>query len=536
MDFLKLNLEHKKMTQQIKYFLFIFLLTLSNAFAIPNNGELEVMQTQATLAFHSKQFQQAREHIKSILNSDPNNISALELLALVEKENKNDQEAAKAYLKLIKAGTKEKKPAYAFELGSIRYNQKKINEAKKYFEYSAHYKFNPGVSHFFLGLIDFNEKNFKLARNHFSAALTYSDAQAMEPISRYYLASSYAQIGKSDDAIHNYYEVTNIVAENKNYSNDKMTAELRRNALKELSALDKQQLFLNATLQAQWDSNVQTNPSEVDNPVARSNQRSLKNVLSAVAGYSSSPTKKIQVAPSFKFYTNYNYNQYARDYNFVTTSGTVYTMFRPYARLAAGLKTEGTFSMKNNLKSTDSRETLRYEKYSLTGDIGPVVKFELTPKVRLSFELTWRPKNFYTDPENGDTRRSGHGIFSRISSDFITDYEEVNPTVYLSYEWDNPIGKTYRVRTFGLGASNPIALHEKFTLTPYLDILFSDYYETLAPKRDDTNVSFRLVGSYAVNEKWNLLADAAYVLNDSSDSTSYKYNRFMGSLGASYNF
>lgn len=506
--------------------------------AVSPEGMAELALTQATIDYQSGNYGECQSRIKGLLKSNPGNLAALELLALTYRQTKDDKAALRTYEALYNIGGPSKTPAYAFELASIHYKEKRFDEARKYFNVAATANFNGGTSHFYLGLMEFDAKSWKNARHHLTASLTYNDGKTMAPITRYYLASAYAQLGKSDAAIHNYHEAESEIGSAERASNSGIDSTLegvRKNALKELKSLDKDQRFVNVTLLNQFDSNVQTNPSEVQNPTAQSSQRSLKQVVSASAGYSSSPTRDLQVTPVFNFFTNYNDHYLARDYNFMSFTPSIYALYKPYAKLSAGLKADGTFSMKNTLDVEQSRADLKYRPFSLTGNVGPVVKYELTPRVILGFETYWRPKRFYTDPADGELRRSGGGLFIKTSAEFVTPFWFLNPLAYLSYEWDRTSGKEYRMYAFGGGLSNPLPLTERLTLTASFDIVSTDFNETL-PKRDDLNIATRILGSYSINEHWAAIADASYTANNSTISTSYKYNRWVGSAGASYTF
>lgn len=518
--------------------LVFILLTQFNAFAAVS-GDTEVQLTLATIAYQAKNYKEAKKTLSTVLKSEPKNVNALELLALSQRALNEDDQASKTYESLVKLGPKDKRAAYGFELGTIRYKQKKLGDARRYFEYAAKSNFNAGTSHFFLGVMDFSDKEWRGARHHFTASLTYSDSKPMTPITRYYLANTYAQLGKSDAALINYNTAKEAVESEPNFNptdNDSMTGNIRKNALKELKALDKGSKYISLTYMNQFDSNVQTNPSEVDNAVALSSQRSGKSILSISAGASTSPTDIVQISPSFNFYTNYNYNYLARDYNFMSFTPALYVLYKPYKQLSGGLKADGVFSMKNTLDATESKRNLKFRPFSLTGDVGPVGKYELTPRISLAAETVWRPKRFYTDPASGTTRRSGGGLLAKLSGEFISGLWWWNPGGYASYEWDYPSGSDFRMYAWGGGASNAVQFTDKFTLTGYFDLLSTNYYQTTPPIRSDFNLNFRVAGSYVLTDHWTAIADMSYTNNDSTLSQTYKYNRFVTSGGAVYNF
>jgi tetratricopeptide (TPR) repeat protein len=521
-----------------------FLVVNSIALAAPSSAELEVLQTEATLQYHAKQFGEASTTLNRILALDAKNIQALELMALIQKQGPDQNATANTYERLLKIAPKEKAPAYHFELGMIRYAQKKNGEAAKHFAQSATAKFNAGTSHFYLGLMFFNIKLWKEARHNFTASLGYNDGATLKPVTRYYLASTYAQLGKTDYSAYNYSEAARIVEEqtqDKSLPPEMVTisTDIRRNSLKEIKGLDRGAKIINLSLLTQHDSNVKTAPDSAadSSATAPTDRASWKSTFGANVGYTTSPTKLVQVSPSYKLSTNYNYNSLTRDYDFFTHIGTIYTMFRPYSRLVLGLKTEGTYNMQNQPEDGTPNGATRYKPYSLTGDIGPAAKFELTPRINLTAETTWRPKRFYNDSLDGDSRRSGHGLYSRLSGDFISGFPWWNPVVYGTYEMDHPVGRTYRMSALGFGVSNTVQFSDKITGTGSFDLVATDYERVdTNPKRDDATMTFRTAGSYLFDAHWSGLLDLSYARNDSSISGQFTYTRFTASGGASYNF
>jgi hypothetical protein len=220
----------------------------------------------------------------------------------------------------------------------------------------------------------------------------------------------------------------------------------------------------------------------------------------------------------------------------MTFTPALFIVYKPYARLSTGLKADGIFSMQNMLDATQSTQDLKYRPYSLTGDAGPVIKFELTPKILLAGELYWRPMRFFLDPVTSIiNQRSGGGIFSKLTAELVTDYPWWRPSIYLSYEWDDTVGTNYQDYVTGGGLANTVAVTEKLSLTGSFDLLSTDYNMT-NPKRDDVNMVFKIAGTYPIATGWTATADISYTQNDSSISTSYKYDRWVCTGGATYTF
>ncbi|MBI2606961.1 MAG: hypothetical protein HYW49_12885 [Deltaproteobacteria bacterium] len=502
-------------------------------------GELEVLQSEALLQYHSQKYDEGQATIRKIYsNTEPGSdqqVAALELLALIHRQKKEDPQAAGVYRKLLATAPLSKRPAYHFELGMIRLQQKNRGEARQNFSAAVDGNFNPGTSRFFLGLLDFEDANPRRALHDFSTASAWPDAEAIMTAVRYYLANSYLQLGRTEAAVRNYKEALRSAGAGADAgAPDPIAESATKGAAKALGDLDKSQPFSSVSLLAQWDSNVQSYPIDVTNSLGVSNQRSLKAVLSGSVAYSTSPTRDWQFTPLYSFYGNYNFNSATRDFDFLSHTLGAYVFRKPYLRFAKGFKAQSTFSMKNT-PDADRPGGTRYTKYSLTHDIGPVVKYELTPRSFLTGELYWRPKKYYADTDTGTSQRSGQGLLAKATVDFISAYALWNPTGYFSFEWDATNGQDYDMTAFGMGLSNTMQLTKKVALREYLDTTFTGYNNT-APTRNDRYYSARVALTNTVNASWSWLVDASYTLNDSSVPTSFEYKRVTGSLGATYGF
>ena len=511
--------------------------------AISSSSQNEVLQARATLKYHEKDYAGTLELLKQLLAKDPGNISALELQALSERGLQDDQGALRTYRQLLKLADDDKKAPYDFEFAMLLFRHQRPRASRIYFENAANGNFNAGTSRFFMGLIDFKNKEWEAARENFAAALTYPDAKTLTAVSRYYLASAFAQLGKSDDAIRNYYLAKQTVDSNEatawhlrpDAGVDSLSGDIRNNALKELKNLDRGNHFATLSLISQWDSNVQANPSDAPNPVPQSQQRSLKAVVSAMAGLSTSPTRNFQIVPSLRFFTNYNLNLFARSFDFISATPSLLMMYRPYARFSMGMKGEMTYTMQDQIQVGSATATTSYAGYSFTGDVGPLARYELTPTINMTAEISWRPKKFYLDASSGDTRRTGQGGLARISAEH-TGGNLFNPLAYLTYEFDSPVGTTYQFNAIGGGVANSMQLHPKLSITETLDLTSTDYYATVNPERKDFMISVRLSAHYSLSPHWSALVDAGYLRNGSTVPATFQYNRIVASAGATYSF
>ncbi|MBI3556876.1 MAG: tetratricopeptide repeat protein [Deltaproteobacteria bacterium] len=516
---------------RISLTLFVLATAATGARAASSAAEAELLQSQATLRYHMMDYKGAAELLERALKILPGDVSSLELLALTRRKLNDDAAAGRAYLVLLALVDEKHRPPYHFELATIQFAARRFDEAREHFERAAEGGFNPGTSHFFLGFIEFSAKAWEPARAAFVASLASPDGFTYEAVSRYYLAAAYEQLGKSSDAVHSYY----AAASAPEGLTDSISNGIRENALKALDRLDHTNSFAFLSMLGQWDTNVQSTPSDAASPLPQSMRHSFKNVLSGLAGAASSPRKDLQFIPSVRFYTNYNWNPVARDFSFASFTPSGLALYRPYARLSIGMKAEGTYTLKNTLNATDLTAGNHYSGYSFTGDIGPLARYEVRPSLNLAAELTYRPKRYYQDASTTSQIRSGAGFFARASGE-LTQARLLNPTAYFSYEQDQTSGSDFRFHAVGLGVANAMRVLARLLVTASADVASIDYFATVNPQRRDLLFSFRAVAQYALIVHWSLTGDLGYLNNGSTIPETFSYSRFVTSLGATYEF
>jgi hypothetical protein len=386
--------------------------------------------------------------------------------------------------------------------------------------------FNPGTSLFFLGLHELEEKNDRKALQNFSLSKNFPDHEALVAVIDFYIGLTYLQIGKSESALRKFIDTK------RNKENSSMVEQSKMGADKAIGELNRAATFMNAGVTTQYDSNVQSNPPEVTNSIGLTNQRTIKSIVSANITHVTPPLRTWQLTPSYSFYGNYNYNSKTRAFNFITHTGSIYLFHQPYKKFTKGIKAQSSFSFKNSPSKVS--DTL-FTKYSLTEEIGPIIRYEMSPRVFFTTEVLWKPKHFYSDPTTGSSRRSGGGFIVRPSFDFITISPSLNPKAYLTYEWDDTKGTTYDAKSFGIGISNSMNLGSNWSFQQSIDGSRSDYYES-NPRRKDTYLSARASLSRSMNQKWNLAIDGSYMKNISNQPSSYSYNRLTASIGINTSF
>lgn len=514
--------------QILLVFASVLLLLAAKSHAAGPGSEFEVLQMKATVAYNDGKYPEAAESLHQILEKRPNDLPALELMALCQ-QNLDKKAAEATYVRLIALGQPEKVAAYHFQLATLLFGRKGRG-AREHFQKAVDGQFNTGLGHFFLGLIAMSGKDWKTARTHLEAAREGEDAAAVRPRIDLALGQTYTELGLSRDSMRSYYDAARPPE-----SVDTINGGIRQSALKELKKLDHLGFYGSLSLISQWDTNVQSNPTDVHNPTPQTFQRSMKEVVSASVGGATSPVRAVQVLPVLRLFTNYDFNQYTRNFDFVSISPSLTTMFDPWERLTFGVKGEFTYSLKNTLDVLSPSATTTYEGFSLTGDVGPLARLSVTPDLTLAAEVTWRPKKFYQDAIDLNTRRTGQGYYARVSGEYLQT-PLFNPSAYVAFEQDFPAGGDYRFRALSVGASNAIHATGKLTVSPGVDFSATSYYETAPIERVDNFISFRAMAQYRLAAHWSLLADGALMSNSSTQPTKFSFNRTLVSGGATYSF
>ena len=494
------------------------------------DGEAEVAQAEASASYHNKNYEAALYQLRKIISTtNPGtkpNIEALELMALIYRQQKDDAQATGTYKKLLANAPEEKKAPYHFELGTLRFQKKSFQEAQAHFEYSANAGFNKGTSQFFLGLLEFQNQRYRKSLKLFNQSFEQPDSEVLRSALRFYLGNVYLQFGKTESAIMNF----KIAAEST--EDNPIAQNSAKGAKQALEQLNKSRFYGSGSFLTQYDSNVQSNPIDVANALGASYQGSLKNIISANVGYSTPSTRDFQISPNYSFYGNYNYNKRTRDYNFMSNTLSVFAFHKPYKRFSKGLKLQTSLSFKNTPYANRPSSTL-YTKYSLSEEIGPIFRYELSPRTFLNTNLLWKPMYFFSDPASGPNRRSGHGFSFYASMDHISEWNYWNPEVYVSSEYDMIQGDNFDCFQYGAGIGNTFQIDQRISFKQYFDFLGSNYIHS-DPLRKDQNYSLRAVINTTMNAKWSWTADASLIMNKSSLPASYKYNRYTTSAGITY--
>lgn len=506
------------------------------------SSELEPEYAEAVLAYNSQNFDRAMMILETLKKRSPQTIEFLELSAIVLKTQKKDQEASNVYRELIQLKTKEGKDRkevapYAFELGILKFNEKKLDQSEQYLNFSLRNKFNTEMSLFYLGMIATHKMEWAKAENSFKGIIN-SEIEDIKPAAHFYLAQAYFKSG-STSAGFGQLSLAKAKAE-KILKNENLTSEIRQMAEQIRTAseaallpFDKTQKFGNFNILTGFDSNVLLVPSSTPGSSNVTGKETIKTLISAGYGIATSPVAQFQYVPSIKFNFNKNWNTDSATAEFSDVTASLYVSRNALSGLVLGLKTENALIFQNDYNSTTKKS--KYRLYNSSIGLGPYMRWEASRKWTVNSDILFRSLKFNNESDLQQTlRRSGPAYGLRVSATQKTGKKYYNPTYSLKLETTRTEGTEYRALAYGLGISNVMKL-SKFDLIQNLDITKTKFGDSVAD-RSDTLVVLGVVLNKKIGPRWSILGTADYTKNSSSDEQSYTYDRFTFNAGLSYVF
>ncbi len=508
---------------------------------IPN--DLEPDYSEAVLAFNSKDYNRALFMLDQLLTKFPKQAEFLELKALTLKSSKKESEAAAVYGNLIQSKTKEGKPKseiapYAYELGMIRFKEKKMEQAAQYFTYSAANGFNEGTSRFYLGLIAYENGQWESAQASFSGVLS-SQAEDLKPAAHFYLAQTFIKTQYPQGAIQNYFSAKKLSAavlkdEKLSEENKVLARQIDENSTKALAPFDKAQFFGNVSAITTYDSNVLAIPTAVTGAIETSGKSTIRENISGGVGYASSPLNSVQFVPSYRFSLNRNFNADSRSSEFAENSLSLYATKDALARTSYGAKVEANLIFQTDVDPVTDEGT--YRRYSHSIAAGPYFKHEIKKQWVLGGEVFFKPQTFARDPSSEELKRSGNSYLSRFFVQNNAGRRWWNPMLALRYERVDTKGTEYNAGIVGAQVYNQMNFSDKTRAVALIDYSQYSYSERRTGSRTDKLLFIQASGVRRLTSHWSLLAIVDYTKNASNVEDQFSYNRVTLSAGVTYSF
>ena len=505
--------------------------------------EFEPEYSEAVLAFNARDYPKSVSILNELIKKSPKTSEFFELKALALKASNQEKEAADTYQALILAKTADSRPKaeiapYAFELGMIRFKEKKYEQASSYFAFAQKYGFNESAAHFYSGLIQFQSSQWGEAEKNFAEVIA-SKIDELKPASHYYLAQCALKMDYPAGAIQSFIsakKASQSVLDDPQSTEDmkQISRQILDGSDQSLAPFDKSQFFGNLTELTGYDSNVLSVPSSVTDAVEASGKHSLKEILAAGVGYASSPLKTFQFVPSYRGSINKNFNGDSKSGEFAESDVSLFVTKGALEKTSYGAKVEAEVLFQNDLNPVTNSST--YRRYSQGFTFGPYLKREIKPKYVLGGELFIKPQKFYRDPTSSDLSRTGTLTTGRIYLQNFAGRKYWNPVLALRFEHDDTNGNEYNAKSKAIQLSNALTLRNDIEMTALLDIDFVEYANRFNGERKDKIILLQVGASKRLTPKWTVLAATDYTINHSNIADTYSYNRFSFTAGASYSF
>ena len=508
---------------------------------------IEPLMSEALINYNTKKPKDALQYLERLLEVDHKNIDALELQALILKSQGQDRDALRSYLRLLKLKQGKERAPYHFEIGLIYFRAKKYDRMRRHLLRSAHYDFNYRTSHFFMGMADFQSKNYSRAEGHFEEVVG-GGAPELEIASMFYLGVISLKNGFASLGISRLIEAKDYAED---YKENELVKGIYAAAKKALESFDENKFFGNVTLMGQYDSNVPrisdatTSPTDTTSFDYTTAKKSIKAIGMASVGYATSPIDPWQWLGSYRASYNYNFNRNAQGYEYFNqTLSNVFTS-GALKRTTFGAKLDGNLSFQN-IQSESNTSQYAYGIYTADGSVSPFFRQRFLKHFVAGLEVEGKYSKNFTDysgvastdatitskinsKTTGWTASGKLNLSVELSSTF-------SPNLYGGYKYVVTEGIDQKARIIVVGVSNTARLIEKLRLTLSLDYSRSSYPERTSGSRTDNMYTAR-VNAYYSFQKWlAFLAGGGYTFNQSNIPDSYQYSQWDASIGTSLSF
>lgn len=505
---------------------------------------LEADFSEAVLAYNTRDFDGALRGLDALLRQEPKRREFLEMKALTLTSKRSYTAASAIYDQLIRdAGDGGRGRAdvasYYFELGRIRYLEKKYDAAARYLKGAADFNFNVGAAHLFLGLVEFERKNFDEAGDWFQRVLR-DGVEELKPTARVYLAQVSSVMSDANGAARNYVEaraeaVRQISDDGTPFRAKELAVQVVSSVDRGLREFDSSVFFASVGLTSGYDSNVLAIPTgSTASPDTGAGASSAQEILNFGLTYATSPVGKFQVVPSYKGSFNYNLNPNTKNAQFFTNDATIYLTKDPLSLTNWGFKVEGTGVMQYQLDPTSGSG--KYGPYTLGGSFGPYAKFELTPSWVAGVDVYFQPSKYYLDSGlSSSLQRSGWDQLLRVfftRADIRTYW---NPGVAVTADYTRTAGEEFRSGRLAIDFANTFYFTRKLVAAAGVGAAGAWYDARPSGPRHDQIATVTLSGGYRFTRDLSVLLTLQY-LNEFSNVSAYRYNRTIASAGATYLF
>lgn len=529
---------------RLGWFLLAPILVLPSLFPIAEAAlptALEGPYAEAVLLRNAGKSKEAAELLADLQKKAPESTEIIELLALSLKDEGQLDASANLYWRRINLGLKGREGPkellpYFFEVGQIRFRQDRRAEASVHFTRTWKGGFNPGVSRFYLGLIDFGKGRWLEAITHFDGTLS-SSANELHAPAEFYKGQALEKLGWSIDSLDAWVSAKRLADGSladpaASDAAKSIAAQVKKGVSPLLESLDRPRVFAAASFLGGYDSNVLSLPADVSG-TEETRRKTLKIISQLGLGYATSPVHEAQAVASYRITHNYNLNRETREGEYLSQflSGT-WTR-NPLNTRLFGARFDVAYLSQNQVSETTGQAT--QSPYSLTPALAGFYRHRVFPTWTARYEALLSYGRFFADPDQlEDLRRSGPRTEIRATLSPTRKGELWNPTLGLSFGREFTSGKTYRNWNGSIQAGNELVFSERLTGTFTFSAVYSNYGDRTPETRTDTLMGGYWNMAYTWTERWTLLSDASFMRNSSNLDETYGYSRFQVSFGIAY--
>lgn len=480
------------------------------------------------LAIRDGKLDSAKNDLATLMARCPDSSEVLELSGIALKSTGKWEEAGQVYQKLYAAaaagGDKSKKGFYAFDLGVISFLLNRPSDAEKFLREGLAANINSDVSHYVLGKILHNRKEWGRSKEEFHQV---DKASVLKQLADYHYAQINFEEGYAFQGYESLVEAQTQIHPLVGKQHSVLLESLGKASMAKLQTEDHSKWMKAVGLSTDYDSNVFTVPN-VGDANASSGSSSMKETVSAKLAYATSPIQKERYVGFYQGSVNYNFDSTTSLGQFMAheVGGSWTHGFLKRTQYGAKLSGIGLWQYRSSA----------FRPYSLTGNAAGFVKSKLTAQSYLGFEVAFLPNKNYIDPSlSEDNKRSGWEIQSRAYYNLVKFKKYWSPSVGLIGGLMRPTGVNFKGQRLTLEVTNFMAITDQWYFTQSVGMGAAWYNDRSTSKRTDQAISGLLRGEYFWNSALTFAAQLDVLRNFSSDS-SYRFVRWVGGVSASYLF
>ncbi|MGZ3691225.1 MAG: hypothetical protein ACXVAX_06965 [Pseudobdellovibrio sp.] len=506
---------------------------------------LEKKFSEAIVQYYEKNYDGALKLINEILAKTENQ-KTLELKGLVLKASEKYQEAKVVYITIInkvaEAGLKptEALGAY-FDLAVVEFNFKNYDSSLKYFDFCIANNFNVGASVYFEALIYSAQNNNKKAVESFQAVLK-SDALSLKPSAALYLSDLYSKQQVFDDAIIELAKAREYSNEYRSTLTEDTPEDLKKNLEnidtkinENIAAVNIPQYIKSVALILTYDSNVLSVPQSGSVADTFTGKSADKLTLKALFGHAGGYFDDRQDVWSYQFSGNVNSNRETETGQFLTNDFNYLWNIKPYADNFKSYRLSLSSIFQYQVNPTSNKGA--FGPYSLAGTGVYTDTLKLNEVNSRSYDLSLKYEEFLQDPAFSIyMKKTGYEFAGNYTYAWDSKVGYLNPSAGagLSTRYSN--GLEYRNYMGQIFAADQIYFSEKHKGSLSASWAYADYYQRPGEIRKDIISNYAWDETYRYTDNLNFLLNLTYTINDSNIADIYKFNRYLISVGSSYNF